>query len=173
MMKNSDKTTRREFITKTGMLTTGLALGAYPMTAKSSILGANDRERNDLWKAGEYVLLPHPRSVSYNEGNFVLKNGGFIWLDKEQFEDLFITAPKLKEKYGRDFEKIPPGAIGVYTYVDRLTQGLQQLMAGERKFALQHITRDDIFALTREAAEMSGIAYVMDVDKEAVDKILG
>jgi hypothetical protein len=28
-------------------------------------------------------------------------------------------------------------------------------------------------ALTREAAEVSGISYVMDADKEEVDRILG
>ena len=92
--------------------------------------------------------------------------------EKINIEDLFITAPKLKEQYGKDFDQIPPGALGIYTYIDRLTQGLRQLMAGERKFALKHIDRNDIFALTREAAEMSGISYVMDVDREIVDKIL-
>jgi len=61
----------------------------------------------------------------------------------------------------------------MYTYIDRLTQGLQQLMAGGRKFAIRHIDREDICALTREAAEISGVAYVMDADRENVDKILG
>ena len=98
----------------------------------------------------------------------IVKKGD--WID---VEDLFVTSPKLKEKYGKDFKLIPPGALGIYTYIDRLTQGLQQLMAGARKFALKHIDRKDIFALTKEASEMSGIDYVMDADKEEVDKILG
>jgi hypothetical protein len=46
-------------------------------------------------------------------------------------------------------------------------------MAGARKFALQYVERDDLVALTREAAEVSGIPYVMDADKEEVDRILG
>ena len=54
----------------------------------------------------------------------------------------FIGAEQLKEKYGNDFEKIPPAAIGVYTYYDRLATGLRQLMAGERKFALNFIDRN-------------------------------
>ena len=45
-----------------------------------------------------------------------------------------------------------------------LAQGLRQLMAGNRKFALSHITRDDICALTPHAAEVSGVPYVMEVD---------
>ena len=46
-------------------------------------------------------------------------------------------------------------------------------MCGARKFALQHITRDDIVALTPEAANVSGINHVIDADKEEVEKILG
>ncbi|MCJ7611926.1 MAG: FMN-binding glutamate synthase family protein, partial [Candidatus Aminicenantes bacterium] len=53
-----------------------------------------------------------------------------------------------------------------------LSQGLRQMMAGERKFTLEYITRDDIAALTKDAAELSGINYILDVDKKEVEKIL-
>jgi len=46
-------------------------------------------------------------------------------------------------------------------------------MCGERKFALEYITRDDLVALTRHAAEVTGIKYVMDADKEEAERILG
>ena len=88
-------------------------------------------------------------------------------------EHIFILAAKLKERFGKDFQKIPAGAIGMITYFDRLNAGLQQLMACARKFALQYITRDDLCALTREAAEVSGIPYVMETDKEEAERILG
>jgi glutamate synthase domain-containing protein 2 len=42
----------------------------------------------------------------------------------------FIAAAELKEKYGEDFRRIPPAAIAVYTYYDRLATGLRQFMAG-------------------------------------------
>lgn len=90
----------------------------------------------------------------------------------ETVEEIFVTAPELKRQFGSDFAKIPPGAIGLYTYLQRLAQGLRQLMCGSRKFALDYITRDDIAALTREAAEVSGIPYVMDADRETVEWIL-
>lgn len=45
-------------------------------------------------------------------------------------------------------------------------------MAGNRKFKLEYISRDDIAALTQDAANISGIPYVTDVDKEEVEKIL-
>jgi hypothetical protein len=62
--------------------------------------------------------------------------------------------------------------VGLYTYMDRLTTGLQQLMCGARKFSLDHISRDDLVSLTQEGAMVSGLRYVMDVDRDEVDQIL-
>lgn len=88
-------------------------------------------------------------------------------------EEIFISANELCEKIGRDeYNRIPTGALGLYTYYERLAQGLRQLMAGSRKFALEHISRDDIAALTQEAADTTGIQYVMDADKDEVEKLL-
>ena len=89
-------------------------------------------------------------------------------------DDIFVTAAELRKELGdKEFDALPTGAIGLYTYYERLAQGLRQLMAGSRKFALEFISRDDIATLTHEAADISGITYVMDVDKEQVDEILG
>ena len=88
-------------------------------------------------------------------------------------DEIFVTASSLRKELGNaEFERIPAGALGLYTYYERLAQGLRQLMAGSRKFSINHITRDDVAALTREASEVSGIQYVMDVDKKEVDEIL-
>jgi glutamate synthase domain-containing protein 2 len=87
-------------------------------------------------------------------------------------EEIFVTAPELKHRFGDRFKDLPAGAIGVYTYFERLNQGLRQLMAGERKFALNYVTRDDIASLTKEAADISGIPFITDVDKDEVQKIL-
>jgi glutamate synthase domain-containing protein 2 len=87
-------------------------------------------------------------------------------------DEIFVTAPELKHRFGKRYAELPPGAIGVYSYFARLSQGLRQLMAGNRKFALSYITRDDIAALTKEAADISGIPYILDVDKDEVEKIL-
>ncbi len=92
---------------------------------------------------------------------------------RQALAQAFVNVVKLEEKYGKDFERIPPAAIGIYNYYERLSTGLQQLMAGARKFRIGLIDRDDIVALTREAAEISGIDYVMDADREEVDRILG
>jgi glutamate synthase domain-containing protein 2 len=86
---------------------------------------------------------------------------------------LFAEGATLRERFGKDFAKLPAGAIGMYSYIQRLRQGMQQLMAGARKFALKHIDRSDLMALTRDAADISGIPFVMDADAEEVDRILG
>ena len=88
-------------------------------------------------------------------------------------EEIFVTAGTLRKQLGdQEFQKLPTGALGLYTYYERLDQGLRQLMAGSRKFSLEHLSRDDIAALTREAAEVSGIRYIMDVDQGKVESIL-
>lgn len=88
-------------------------------------------------------------------------------------DEIFVTASDLRAELGNDeFEKIPTGALGLYTYYERLAQGLRQLMCGSRKFALEHISRDDLASLTHEAADISGIQYIMDADKEEVEGIL-
>lgn len=88
-------------------------------------------------------------------------------------DEIFVTAAELRKELGNDeFEKIPTGAIGLYTYYERLAQGLRQLMAGSRKFGIDHFTREDLVSLTREAAEVTGIPYVMDVDKAQSQEIL-
>lgn len=88
-------------------------------------------------------------------------------------DEVFVTAADLRKTLGNtEFDKLPTGAIGLYTYYERLAQGLSQLMAGSRKFSLDYMTRDDLAALTPEAADITGLPFVMDVDKEAVEKIL-
>ncbi|MBK9088465.1 MAG: FMN-binding glutamate synthase family protein [Holophagales bacterium] len=88
-------------------------------------------------------------------------------------DEIFVTASELRKELGNEaFEKIPTGALGLYTYYERLAQGLRQLMAGSRKFACSYIAREDLCALTREAAAISGINWVMDVDREEAERIL-
>ena len=91
----------------------------------------------------------------------------------DSIDEIFVTSASLRKKLGNEvFEKLPTGAIGLYTYYERLAQGLQQLMAGARKFGLEYISRDDIASLTPRATEISGIPLIMDVDGSEVEEIL-
>jgi len=45
-------------------------------------------------------------------------------------------------------------------------------MAGSRNFSPSAITRKDLMSLTEDAAEVSGIPYVMDAFRKEAEKIL-
>ncbi len=87
-------------------------------------------------------------------------------------EEIFVTWEELREKYGKRFEEIPMGAIGIYTYAQKFRTGLQQIMAGTRNFSLKTVCRTDVMALTEEASRISGISYVMDAYKDEAVSIL-
>ncbi|MHB1355995.1 MAG: FMN-binding glutamate synthase family protein [Anaerolineae bacterium] len=87
-------------------------------------------------------------------------------------EEIFVSYETLKARFGDALKELPMGAIGWYTYVDKLRVGLQQLMAGSRNFTLASISRKDIMALTHEAADLSGIPYVMDAYKDEAYAII-
>jgi len=79
-------------------------------------------------------------------------------------EQFFITVPELKAKYGGRFKEIPWGAIGLYTYIDKIKVGLQQLMAGAKKWKLSLIDRSDLMALSERAAKVTGIPLPEEED---------
>src|SRR3989339_1959107 len=87
-------------------------------------------------------------------------------------DEVFVLASRVKGLFSSNGKEVPAGALGIYSYYQRLSQGLRQLMCGSRKFALEHLTRNDIVTLTREAAEVTGIRYIMDADSEEAEQIL-
>jgi glutamate synthase domain-containing protein 2 len=113
--------------------------------------------------------------VGKNIGNRIMEGDLPVYYARygNTVEAIFVEGSSLKKKFGKKFSDIPTGAIGLYTYNQRLMQGLKQLMCGARKFTRDKITRDDIVALTPNAAQVSRVKYIMDADKEEVEKILG
>jgi glutamate synthase domain-containing protein 2 len=88
-------------------------------------------------------------------------------------EEIFAGYFDLKDKLGADeMKNIPLGAIAVWTLADKLTAGLQQLMAGARKFNISEITRDELFAANRETEAETGLRFITDAGDETAKKIL-
>jgi len=88
-------------------------------------------------------------------------------------EEIFVCWEQVSDLVGRnEMPKIPLGAVGIYSYVNKLQVGLQQLMAGARCFNLAAIRRKDLMSLTRECADVTGIPYVMDSYREEAEAIL-
>jgi len=88
-------------------------------------------------------------------------------------EELFACYFDVQKKIGKsEMKEIPFGAIAFWTLTDKLACGLQQLMAGARKFALNQVSRKDLFSANRETAKETGIAHCADVNDEFAKKIL-
>jgi hypothetical protein len=88
-------------------------------------------------------------------------------------EIFFINSRALKENYGEKSKKIPWEAIALYSYLyDRIKVGLQQLMAGARKWRLDLIDRSDIVALTERASRATGIPLIEDAEADVIEKLI-
>ena len=88
-------------------------------------------------------------------------------------EEIFAAYHDVEKKVGKDeMKNIPYGAIAFCTLADKLSCGMQQLMAGARKFSLPKISRSDLFSGNRETARETGIPHVADVNDESAKKIL-
>ena len=87
-------------------------------------------------------------------------------------EKFFISIPDLKARFGERLREIPWGAIGLYTYLDRVRVGLQQLMAGVRKWRLNLIDRSDLIALSERASKATDIPLPEEIAGKIMENIL-
>jgi hypothetical protein len=65
-----------------------------------------------------------------------------------------------------------PAESGLCTPCDKLQAGLQQLLAGARKFSVGEISRDDLFSANRETERETGIPFVTEIEDERAKAIL-
>ena len=91
----------------------------------------------------------------------------------EKPEEIFAGYYDLEKKIGKDeMKNIPYGAIAVWTLSDKLAAGLQQLLAGVRKFSIKGISRNEIFSANRETEKETGIPFMTDILDEKAKEIL-
>jgi len=89
-------------------------------------------------------------------------------------EEIFINYEDVMDIVGADeMKNIPLGAVGIYSYCEKLRTGLQQIMAGARCFSVPAITRRELMSLTEECTRVTGIPYLMEAYREEAMKILG
>ena len=87
-------------------------------------------------------------------------------------EEIFVCYEELKETYGKDADEFPLGAIGIYSAGEKLRVGLQQLMAGARKWRVDLMSRRDLAALTDESARVTGLPHIMDAYREEALEVI-
>ena len=116
-----------------------------------------------------------PGMVGKNAG--IWMNNGGLPKTVSQYgstpEEIFVCWEAVSDIVGKDeMQNIPLGAVGFFSYVEKLRVGLQQLMAGARCFNIPAINRDDLMSLTEECTRITGIPYAMDAYREEAEAIL-
>ncbi len=88
-------------------------------------------------------------------------------------EEIFSGYYEVEKKIGKEeMKNIPLGAIAVWTLADKIAAGLQQLLAGARKFSLKAISRSDISSANRETERETGIPFITELEDARAKKIL-
>lgn len=88
-------------------------------------------------------------------------------------EEIFAEWETVKNKVGKDeMKNIPFGALAMCGYADKLACGLQQFMAGARKFDVSELNRADLVSANRETEEVTKIPFMTDALDDSAMQIL-
>ena len=88
-------------------------------------------------------------------------------------EAIFSGWEAVRQKVGEEaMAEIPFGAVAMYGYADKLACGLQQFMAGARKFSIDQLSRGDLMSANRETADVTGIPFLTDAQDELAMAVL-
>ncbi len=112
------------------------------------------------------VLQPEKKNKVNGNWDKLPKTVSDIGTDPEA---LFAGYYDVRKRVGKkEISNIPFGAIAFWTMADKLKAGLQQFMAGARKFSLSGLSRDDLGAANRETEKETGIKFITDaLDRKA------
>ena len=72
----------------------------------------------------------------------------------ETVEEIYSDLPDLCAVYGEKAKEFPTGAIGVFSYLNKIGFGIQHFAALNRKFDLSLLNCDDLIALTMEGEKL-------------------
>lgn len=136
-----------------------ICMGRAPMIAAflgSNIQGVFQRERREE-VYGYWDQLPKYIQEEFGNTPESILAG---WYSVEEL----LGSEAMKE--------IPFGAVAIYTLMDKLGAGLQQLMAGARKFSLPELKQSDLLSANRETEAETGIPYFTAALDEEARKIL-
>jgi len=88
-------------------------------------------------------------------------------------QEILVGYEEVQKKVGKDeMDNIPLGAVAMWNYVDKISCGLQQFMAGARKFKLSELERSDLMSANRETEAETGITYMTNAQEESALSIL-
>ncbi|MDM8539084.1 glutamate synthase-related protein [Desulfobacterales bacterium HSG17] len=80
-------------------------------------------------------------------------------------EEIFCDLPDLRAIYGTVANEFSTGAIGVFSYLNKIAFGLKHFAALNRKFNLDLLDKTDLIPLTSEARSMRGNEWFLPIKK--------
>jgi hypothetical protein len=145
-----------------------LALGAP--YAKLACLGRAPMIPGFLGSNIEGVLRPDRRNDVHGHWDEL---PGTVSKFGQRPEEIFAGWEEVQRKVGKaEMKNVPFGAVAMYCYADKLAAGLQQFMAGARRFRLSELSREDLMAANRETAEETGLSYMTEAQHERALSVL-
>ncbi|MCK5684426.1 FMN-binding glutamate synthase family protein [bacterium] len=80
-------------------------------------------------------------------------------------EEIFCDLPDLRSIYGTGANEFSTGAIGVFSYLNKIAFGLKHFAALNRKFNLDFLDKTDLIPLTPEARALMANEWFMPIKK--------
>ncbi|NMA93807.1 MAG: FMN-binding glutamate synthase family protein [Clostridiales bacterium] len=77
----------------------------------------------------------------------------------DSVETVFWDLPELRALYGKEADSFSPGAIGVFSYLNKINFGLKHFAALNRKFDLALLNQRDLIPLTRDVKDLINNAW--------------
>ena len=68
--------------------------------------------------------------------------------------EIFADLPDLRALYGREADHFSPGAIGVFSYLNKIAFGVQHFAALNRMFNMDLLSKRDLIPLTSDAKSL-------------------
>lgn len=76
-------------------------------------------------------------------------------------EEIFLDLPDLRALYGTRANTFPTGAIGVFSYLNKIAFGLRHFATLNRKFNISLLNKSDLIPLTGEARALMSNTWFM------------
>ena len=73
---------------------------------------------------------------------------------KTAVEEIFGDLPDLRAIYGKEANNFPTGAIGTFSYLNKIGFGLKHFAALNRKFDVNVLSHHDLIPLTRDVKDL-------------------
>lgn len=69
-------------------------------------------------------------------------------------QEIYSDLPELRALYGKAADGFSPGAIGVFSYLNKIAFGIKHFAALNRKFDISYLDQSDLIPLTRDAKDL-------------------